>query len=172
MSHNTGIYTYRLDEAVDIVTGYNNMYDGVSIARTVYSANDVTVIVDDIVSDDEHKYTQAFHLSDDMKVVSKSKDEILLAIADTGFYVRIRQIDEYETEELFVINGQNTLPDSKITGGYASYGQNEFNTITTLHFVKSGENARFVTAITIEDDEGNVVFSHENDSDKNKYQIY
>lgn len=168
MSHNTSIYTYRLDEDVDIVTGYNNMYDGVSIARTVYSANDVTVIVDDIVSDDEHKYTQAFHLSDDMKVVSKSKDEILLAIADTGFYVRIRQIDEYETEELFVINGQNTLPDSKITGGYASYGQNEFNTITTLHFVKSGENARFVTAITIEDDEGNVVFSHENDSDKNK----
>lgn len=156
-SYNTGIIDHKLGCDIEYVTGYNNMYHGTSIFRTFYSAHDLTILHDDIISEENHEYTQIFHLSEDMSILWHDNNEVLLQIHNSPYKVRIRQLAENACT-LKIISGDISYDseDQTIQGGYASFGQNKITPITTLHFITKGKDIEFVTIITIEDEKGEV----------------
>lgn len=157
-SYRTGIIDYKLGGKTEYVTGYNNMYQGTSIYRTFYSAHDLTILHDYATSKESHEYVQIFHLSEVMSILQHDNNEVLLQILNSSYKVRIRQLAE-KSCTLKIIQGDKyyTNNEEKICGGYASFGQNKVTPITTLRFVKKGKDIEFVTIITIEDENGEVI---------------
>lgn len=165
-SYKVGIYDYEMTNDYDHITGYNEMYNGVSIDRHFYSVGDITVIYDNIKSRTEHVYSQIFHLAENIEILNYCDDEVLLGIGDSGYRTRIIQC--VKGCELSIIEGREKCEfDNEIIsveGGYASYGQNQITAIKSLHFSAKDVSRDFVTIITIEDKNGRTIF----DSHKNK----
>ena len=68
------------------------MYNGVEIDRHFYCLGDAIILYDDIEAEEEHEYSQLFQLSESMELLSHNDTEAILALADTGYVVRIKQI--------------------------------------------------------------------------------
>lgn len=149
-SHKVGIYDYGKEENYDYVIGYNDMYDGVMIDRYYYNLGDAIIIHDNIISNEEHTYSQLFHASEFMQLVQSNNSEALFKLANTDFNVRIRQI--FGDTTLNVIRGDF----DKETFGYISRKINHIDQINTLKFDVKATNTNLVTLITIEDENGNV----------------
>lgn len=150
-SYKTGIYSYNLENEWDEVIAYNNMYDGVQINRHLLYGGDAIVIIDDIVSDKEHVYSQLFHLSEYMTVESANDDEVVAAIGDSGYKLRIRQLTNDSV--LNIVNGTQENAEY----GFISRVMNDLEYIDTLKWNIRGGNVEFITVLTIEDTEGNVL---------------
>lgn len=148
----TGMLACESSEQMDHVLAFNNMYLDTEIDRHVYSSGDLTVLFDDIVSDNEkpQDYTQLFHLSEHMSVVRSSDQETLLAIAETGYFVRIRQCIPSALE---IYCGRT---ENQPLYGHISRSVNQLEDITTLCYRQTGKDTQFVTLITIEDKDGMV----------------
>lgn len=149
-SYKTGIYSYNLEKEWDEVTAYNNMYEGVQIDRHFIYGGDAIVIVDNIASDEEHVYSQLFHLSEYMTIESANDNEVVATIGDSGYKLRIQQLTGDSV--LSIING--TQENAEF--GYLSRQMNDLQYIDTLKWDIRGGNVEFITVLTIEDDEGNV----------------
>ncbi|MBQ6570464.1 MAG: alginate lyase family protein [Clostridia bacterium] len=150
-SGNTGIIDYKLGKDYDYVLGYNDMYDGVSIDRHFYNFGDAIVIFDDIVSSEEHTYSQLFHFSEFITDVKAENGELVGRIGDSGCFVRIRQFGACDCN---LIYGRNADPK------YLSVISREINGIEDIYtciYSTSGTNAQFATVITVEDANGNVI---------------
>ena len=147
-----GIMNYYLSDEYDYIEGYNHMFAGAEIYRNLYSAGDITVIYDDIYSEDYHNYSQQFHISNDTEIVSEKENELLLKIKDTDYYVRITSLVPSDKR---IIHGEMTSDFEPLTDyGYMSKQLNELETINTLLFNQSGTSVKFITLITIEDKNG------------------
>ena len=157
-STKTGMLLREETGGAEHLLAFNDMYDGVQIDRHFYSMGDLTLLYDNIVSSDTHTYSQLFHLSEDMTVLEAEDDEVLIQIADTEYFVRIRQLAS--GTKLSVIHGDF----DKEEYGYISRQMNHLTSIDTLKFDIQGKNADFVTAITIEDANGRVLLSPEGES--------
>lgn len=151
INEKAGILDYKTTEQYTYVRGYNNLYETVLIDRTVVYVNEDTILlVDDIVSDELHKYTQNFHLSDQMKIIEKNKDRVLLQIADSKWFVLIRQFGDV-IDNLEVVQGLgDTITDSSIR----SVGLGKIKETASLRFNIRGENTKFITLIQILDERG------------------
>lgn len=147
-SYKTGIFSYKEGDAWDEVLAYNNMYEGVSIDRHFVYGGDTIIIIDDIQSDIPHEYSQLFHLSEYMTIEASSDKEVIAAIGDSGFKVRIRQLGN--SPSLNVVNGS----DSNAQYGYLSRAMNDVQNINTLKWNIHADDTIFITIITIEDEEG------------------
>lgn len=147
-SYKTGIFSYKEGDTWDEVLAYNNMYEGVSIDRHFVYGGDTIIIIDDIQSDIPHEYTQLFHLSEYMTIEDSSNKEVIAAIGDSGFKVRIRQLGNLPS--LNVVNGS----DSNAQYGYLSRTMNDVQNINTLKWNIYADDTIFITIITIEDEEG------------------
>ena len=148
-----GIMDYKINNEqpwYDYISAYNDIYDGVSIERHVYNLGEAYVLYDNILSNDEHVYSQLFQCSDDMEIIQKNDTEVYMKIKDTDYYVRVKQINQ--GTDLSVYNGQQK-------GSYygtMSYAQNQISNISTLKFDQKGTNVDFITLITIEDSTGKI----------------
>lgn len=151
-SSKTGLLHYEDTGEYRYVLGYSDMYPGVEIDRHFYSLNDAIVLFDDIHSWDLHTYSQMFHLSEDMKIISLDPAETILGIGETGYTVHIRQLGELPS--LNLLRGEEDQ-NGRISG-FASDFNNEIHPIHTLKYDLSGENQQFITVITIEDEGGQV----------------
>ncbi|MBR5774602.1 MAG: heparinase II/III-family protein, partial [Clostridia bacterium] len=124
--------------------GFNNAYENVSIERHFYYFGQAILIFDDIRSVSEHTYTQLFHLGEDMRVVSRSNEEVIIKIGRTGYYARVRQLSP------------TLLSSSVQSEGNISRTAGKLGSSPLLSFDVTGVDAGFVTLITIEDKEGNI----------------
>jgi hypothetical protein len=148
ITEKAGILDYKATDQFKYVKGYNNLYETVLIDRSVIFVDGNTIfLVDDIISESNHKYTQNFHLSDHMQIVKKQKDYVLLKIADTNWYVLLRQLDNIDTVELIEGLGNGTN-DSSVR----SIGLGKIKDTTSLRFNTQGKNRRFITSIQIIDE--------------------
>lgn len=150
-SYKTGIFDYKQSDDYDYVAGFNDMYEGVMFDRHFYNLGDAFIIYDDLISKDEHTYSQLFHLPEYNEVIEHSDNEVIIQLADSGYNVRLKQLSENVT--LDVIQGD--FEDAKY--GYISHCMNNLESTTTLKFNKIDDNAEFITLITIEDQDGKVV---------------
>lgn len=129
----------------DYIRGRNDGYDGVSIDRAVYRKGDTVVLHDDIISDSDHNYSQHFHLSEFIETVSATDTEFIGRIADSGYVVRITQLEGGTSCD--IQNGNEV----GVYTGLASCKMGEIHPINTVIFTREKEqNCRFVTEITIE----------------------
>lgn len=110
-------------------------------------------------------------------MINQSDTEVLLKLADTGYFVKIKQLNENTKCE--VLKGAEGTP----------YGQYSPKTgtveyIDTVRFTNVSENLNLATLITIEDENGtcidfnsfswddeNKVFSFENKDGFNKLEL-
>ena len=149
-AHLTGMESHSLTDNYDYVKLFNHMYDGVTFFRNFYSMDDVTIIVDELGSEDNHTYSQIFNLSEDMEIISADKNEVVIKIADSGYIARLKQLGNID--ELSVIKGDINTPGY----GLISRGTNELDVTTALKFDMSCATGKFITLITVEDENGNI----------------
>lgn len=145
------------------VRAFNNSYYGVYIDRAIYHKDEIIFVHDEILSKDNHVYSQMFHLSEYVKVLKESKDEIVGQIGDSGYIIRITQLSGVDDVHIY----QGMQPDAKY--GYRSPVMKEIVNCTTVRFEKYGSKTEFVTMIAIEPLENiskNIGFF------KNKNKIY
>lgn len=147
-STKAGILESSLEGDYDYVLGFNSMYNGVEIDRHFYRLGDAIVLFDDIDSREKHEYSQLFHLSESMKVLSHSNTEVIMSLADTGYIVRIRQISS-APPYLDIINGTD-----ETDYGHISRSMGLLDTTTTLKFDMRCSSGSYITVITIEDGDG------------------
>lgn len=150
-SYKTGIYSYNQGEDWDEVVAYNNMYEGVQIDRHFIYGGDAIVIIDNIVSDKEHVYSQLFHLSEYMTIESANDSEVVAAIGESGYKLRIRQLTDGSA--LNIVNGAQDNAEY----GFISRVMNDLEYIDTLKWDMVGADVELITVLTIEDAEGNVL---------------
>lgn len=150
-SYKTGIFEYDQNEHYDYVGGFNDMYEGVMFDRHYYNLGDAIIIYDNIISDEEHTYSQLFQLSDSCEVVESSDNEVLIRIADSGYFARVRQI--VGNPSLSMITGD--FENERY--GYISHCMNNLESTTTLKYDVVGKNVDYITLITIEDAEQKVL---------------
>lgn len=155
-NYKTGIFSYSVGDNWDEVIAYNNMYEGVQIDRHFYYGGDVIVLVDNIKSDIKHEYSQLFQLSEYMTIENSDDKELVAAIGDSGYKLRIRQFGQIPS--LSVINGNGGSAEY----GYLSRVMNKVQDINTLKYDIIGDNVTLVTVLSIEDAEGNVQVGKKN----------
>lgn len=146
----TGMLFYDETDTLDHVLAFNDMYQGTEIDRHFYSSGDLTVLYDNICSDEVHTYTQLFHLAENIEIQSMSDDETVLSIADTGYLVRIRQ---FVPAELEVEVGRT---EAQPLYGHISRSINEVEDTETLRYIQTASDTDYITLITIEDPDGMV----------------
>ena len=147
-SSKTGLLEYRKGEGYNYALGFNDMYEGVQIDRHYYELNDAIVIYDNIKADNVHNYSQLFHLSENMKIISASDQEVKIQLADTGYIVRVRQMGV--TPSLDIIHGDYQQSEY----GYISREMNHLDVINTLKYGVKASDVDFISLITIEDAKG------------------
>lgn len=145
----TGILDYEIGNDYNYALGFNDIYEGVQIDRHYYELNDAIILYDNIESENEHTYSQIFHLSEDMNLICATERETKLQIADTGYTVRIQQLGE-KKPRLSIIHGDF----QEAQYGYISREMNHLDSIDTLKYDVQGSNSDFITIITIEDARG------------------
>jgi|GEM_PF-1967656 Heparinase II/III-like protein. len=161
-SYKTGIFDYGRENGFEYVAGFNDMYNGVNMDRYFYNLGDAIVIYDNISSNDKHKYSQLFHVAENMEVIENSDSEVLFSLGDTGYNVRIKQLLNSTSAQ--VIRGDF----DKETFGYISRQMSSVESTNTAKFDVTGSNVDLVTLITIENKDGkveninNIDFSKEN----------
>lgn len=151
-SDKVGIYDYEQNENYDYVSGFNEMYHGVSFDRHFYNLGDAIIIYDNMKSSSEHLYSQLLHASEKMKVVEETNSEVLFAIDMDGeeYFVRVQQL--LDDGNNILIHGDK----EKEKFGYISREMNHLDTIDTLKYDVRGKNVDIITLITIEDKNGNI----------------
>ena len=145
-----GMLAHQAFPGYDHVRMFHNSYPRVQFVRDFCSADDLTVIMDTLTSEDSHTYSQIFLLSEDMVLLLATDTEVVLRLANTGYLVRLRQWGG--PVKLTAIRGDLDTPGY----GLISRGTNHMAVTTTLKFDMTGKDAAFVTAITIEDANGMV----------------
>ena len=164
-SYKTGIFDYDQNDNYDYVGGFNDMYEGVMFDRHFYNLGDAFVIYDNIISDEEHKYSQLFQLSDSCEVVESNNNEVLIKIADSGYFARVRQF--VENSDLSIVKGDF----DKEKYGYISHCMNNLESTTTLKYDAVGSNVDFITLITIENSDGQILDINSINFDNDKYSF-
>lgn len=149
-SGKTGMLSHEITDNLDYVLAYNDMYNGVEIDRHFWSSGDLTILYDNIVSDETHTYSQLFHLAEHIEIVSATEDETVLQIADTGYFVRVRQLQPTLLE---VYHGKS---DTQPLYGHISRSVNQVEESNTLRYIQTAGAANYITVITIEDENGMV----------------
>lgn len=161
-----GVKNYKLDSDHDEVVIFNDAYDGVHIERLFYSVDDFTVLLDTMVSAQEHTYTQVFHLGEYMEIISADSKDVKIRIADSGYVLHLQQ--HGSPVMLDVYRGDVTKADY----GIISRGENHLGVTTTLAFSMKAKNKRFVTTLAVEDQNGKVrLFDRFMVPDSLKYDI-
>ncbi len=150
LTDTVGISEYLINTEYDYIKAFNKAYEGVKLERKFYSSGDITILYDNMYSENRHKYSQIFNLSEFMKIEKIEENKVILKIADTDYYVEIIQ---YANNPLLsVIEGNINVAGY----GLISRSVNKIETITTLKFDLEGENCNFITLISIVDKYGNV----------------
>lgn len=143
-----GMSGYAFFPDYDHIRVFNNAYEGVHFQRDFCSADDMTLILDTLSSEQKRTYSQLFHLAENVEVLLAKDREVVLKLADSGYIVRLRQYGS--PAKLSVVRGNL----SQAGYGLISRGENHMAAITTLKFDLSGKKGVFATAITIEDSGG------------------
>jgi len=147
MSHKVGLFGSRFKQQsnLTIAGGYNNMYEGVYIDRTImYVHEHEFYIIDDIYSETEHKYAQNYHLSNEVEVIACAPGFASIKLTDSEWNVCIVQ-HEPADGSVTCSGKTNEISTMSLQG----ISRDKYIDTTSLRFEKSGKNVRFITAVRV-----------------------
>ena len=129
----------------NIVTAFNNLYPGVFIDRSLIYVNESEFyIVDDIVSYEEHEYSQNFHLSNEVSLSKHTPEYAVLRLKSTLWNIVILQHVPVDT----IISKYGETGDIT-TMSVQSVGMNTVMPTVSIQFKRKGRSVKFVTKIII-----------------------
>ncbi len=165
--HKVGIYGFTKTDSYESVSGYNDMYEGVSIDRQFINLGDGIMIRDNMASDSIHTYSQLFHCGQSMKLISQKENMLLFQIANSPYYVRVQDLTR--KADIDVVHGD--FADSQY--GYISKQQNQINAIDTIVMEQTASNTEFLTLVTIEDEQGRItdLLNYNYNPDKKTFEL-
>lgn len=158
-AYKVGLLGWSREKRYNSVSAFNCEYGAAELTRTLYDLNDAILIYDDLSGSEPHVYSQLFHLSEHMKLISASDREVLMGIADTAYIVRVRQLGK--SPRLRIMKGDKR--GSQFNGNWGSISR-AINLVDEIYSLKfdldspAGEG-EFITLITVEDLEGNIKLS-------------
>lgn len=149
---NAGISYYNIKESDkwNYILGYNNMFKNVKLERHFINFKEAIFILDESVAEKEHNYTQNFQCGPDIKIVSYNDNEVLLCIAESGFFVKIKQLNKNTTCK--ILHGKE-----KTNYGQYSPKMGKVEYLDTIKFTNISINLELATLITIEDESGKCI---------------
>lgn len=143
-SNKVGLYSYDKNDGYESVTGFNNIFNGVNIDRTInYIDGDNFLIVDDIKSKESHKYSQVFHLSNEVEIEKLTTNGMILKIKDTDYHVVLQQLNPVDKVSKF--SGTNDVNHLS----FISAGLNKSIPTTTIVFDRNATSSQFITYVKI-----------------------
>ena len=138
-----GVLPSITTDEYSILRGFNNLYNGVWIERSIiYINQNEFYLIDDIKSDSPHTFTQNFHLSNNVEIVHHENDYTLLSIRDTEWYLLIQQINPIDS-----ILKKNGNTENIKTMSIMSNGLNSYEDTTSIQYNREGQDTRFVTSL-------------------------
>ena len=143
-SGKAGMFDTSEIEGFPCARSFNNLYPGVFIDRMVIQAAEHEFyIIDDIYSNENHEYTQNFHLSNDVRVVAHATEGSVLQLPG-GWNVCVLQ---HET----IDNAQTKIgkTDDIRTMSLRAITQDNVQDTTSIQYTKKGKSTRFVTTIHV-----------------------
>ncbi|MDR0782635.1 MAG: heparinase II/III-family protein, partial [Propionibacteriaceae bacterium] len=149
----TGFLSYVEKPGYTVVSAFNDMYERVAIMRTLYDFGDLMIVVDDCHSDEEHTYNQSWHLNENAIRIAAGT-EVVYAIPGSSSILRIKQFLPVVIQETRRgLNKAMNTHDIAQVSGWVCRGLGEPIPTDTVIFRQFGRQARFLTAISIEDDD-------------------
>lgn len=127
-------------------TGAHELYEGVTHSRSVsYVDKKTIVVIDNLVSESDHTYTQLFHFAPGAQVRSENSGVVRATYPGRKQPVTIRQIlPVHDATEL--VTDRQEAP----VGGLCSDEYKTLLTCTQVNFEKTGKSATFVTVIELD----------------------
>lgn len=121
------------------VIAINNMYLNTSIIRTIlFIKNGDMIIIDNITSNKDHKYSQIFNLSPGLECNGGNEGNIMINVDDEN--IDIKQLYNCEVN---ILKGDKSIPSK----GLYSTKFNKIDETNVIEFCKYGKNEIFVTGI-------------------------
>ena len=148
----SGFLSYQEGTQYNTVSGYNDMYEGVHIIRTLYDFGDLLTIVDQCESKMSHTYNQFWHLNENSRRISDSRDTVY-TIPFTEMTLRIRQLNGSVSSDTW--RGRNNADPKKPQtvwpiSGWVCRKVGEATPTDTVMFSQTGKAITFVTVISVE----------------------
>lgn len=141
LTYKVGMMSSIVKRKYVITRAYNNLYQGVYIDRSIIYLNENKFyLIDDFVSNEKHKYTQNFHLANDIEIIEHNLNYTLLEIKGTEWYLLIQQIEEIE----FAMHKYGDTGFLNTMSVMAA-GLNDFINSNTIQYATSGRATRFIT---------------------------
>ncbi|MEK4621809.1 MULTISPECIES: heparinase II/III family protein [Priestia] len=149
------IVNFKSTPSYSYVTGRHTLYDNIVVKRTmIYIKPSNIIIHDEILSDDENKYSQIFNIGADVTVNKISDKDFLLKSQLDSTIIRLTQLDSSDLTGVHIYNGlENPIR------GWQSYSLNEKHPINSIYFDKKGKNQSYFTLLNF----------NEHDKIKNAY---
>lgn len=143
-SNKVGLYSHKQKSGYESVTGFNNIFNGVNIDRTInYIDGNNFLIVDDIKSQVLHKYSQVFHLSNEVEIEQLTINGMILKIKNTDYHVVLNQLNPVDKASKYT--GKN----NKKYLSFISAGLNKSVPTTTIIFDRKATSTQFITQLKI-----------------------
>jgi hypothetical protein len=148
-SADAAIIDQGMTKKYSYVVGKNDIYDGVNITRSLYYfKNGDIMLIDDLKSHTNHKYSQYYHLGSKFvpkqTEVYKEDNLTCLQIKDDEIKVDIMQLNDCNVK---IYNGDI----NKAAPGIVSEGLGHLERTNVIEFSLSSNKALFVTYITVND---------------------
>lgn len=168
-SYKTGLIPVTTSDDYDYMIGYNDMYNDTSIDRHFINLGDAIILYDNIQSLNTHTYSQLFHASEYMELLSTDDNEVLFQITGTEYRVRLKQYTD--GVKIAAIKGSETETGKPY--GYISRTMNQIEPTYTIKCDKTGASTDFITSITIENSSGEIqdISNIDFQPDTNKFVI-
>ena len=138
-----GMISSIIKEEYIVTRAFNNLYRDVYIdRRLVYLNENEFYVIDDFVSNSNHRYTQNFHLSNDIEIIKHNLDYTLLKIKGTDWNLEIKQLEEIDS----VTHKQGNTGVIDCMSIMAT-DLNDFVDSNSIQYHINGKTTRFVTGI-------------------------
>mgnify|MGYP001590399688 CR=1 FL=1 len=128
----------------------HNLYEGVSHQRAILLIeHNLVLIIDNLISDEEHEYKQMFHFDPDMELKVNNNLSITGIGKEKKQSITISQLLEDNTEMSFVKAQEFPVE------GWCSYEYDVLLPCYSISYKKVGDNVSFITLLKIGEENNN-----------------
>ena len=158
------LYYYKCEEDYSIFRGKHSFYQGVQINRNVVIVYEKGVFIHDTISSNQyHKYSQNFHIGNDVEISLNDNGEMALNSTIDNTSISMFQLEEFENVEFFS-GSTNPLM------GWRSETFNQIDPISSVVYTQSGKDVEFRTLISLGQEDFTIVI-HETETGNYQYEI-
>ena len=158
------LYDYKCEDKYSIFRGRHSFYHGVEIIRNVVIVYEKGVFIHDTISSNQyHKYSQNFHIGNDVEISINDNEEMTLNSTIDNTSISMFQLEDFEDVEFFSGSTDPVM-------GWRSETFNQIDPISSVVYTQSGRDVEFRTLISFGQNDFTIEI-HETDEGDYRYEI-